>query len=185
MEKVTQKLNKQKCNYPILAWYEADAKSKLMIISSAKEFKTIAQFNAGLSDLYKELEQIIDIDNLLNLASNGDDSIHSFAINEFSESKPNWDNLLNDVQAELLKFDSYLDLAEEIRNELLNNQKSDLAAGALRCVYSSILYTLITKALELGITEMMIIGDITFEEGLSSVIENNLPQHMTMSFLQL
>lgn len=185
MKKLTEKLNNDKRNYPILAWYENADQSQILIISKPGQYKTISTFPSNLSKLYLDLKEMLQVQDLLESASKGDDSIHSFTINEFPESKPNWDNLKTDIKAELEKFIEIKDLQKQVLDEILNNHKYDLAASALKCIYSSILYNMITKSLDLGITEMLIIGDLTYEEGLSSVIENNLPQHMTMSFLQL
>jgi len=185
MKTLTEKLNQVERNYPILAWYEADNQSQIIIISKPGEYKTITTFPNNINHLYEELNKIFNSQDLLEYAHKGDEHTHSFTINEFVDTKPNWDKLLTEVKAELNTVEEVKDLDKKIKEELHNYQKYDLAAAALKCAYSSLLYNLITKSLELGITEMMIIGDITYEEGLSSVIENNLPQHMTMSFLQL
>lgn len=185
MDQLTEKLKKDKRNYPILAWYESADQTQIIIITAPGEYKIITRFIQDIKKLYSELSLLLGSDDLIKSANKGDDTLHTFTINEFLESKPNWDLLLTELKAELNNIKELEDVAAVIKEELINNQRNDIAASALKCIYSSILYNLITKSLDLGITEMMIIGDITYEEGLSSVIENNLPQHMTMSFLQL
>lgn len=184
-QKLEEILNNNKYNYPILALIDDTVNTELLLISSIDQYRALGVFkDKSLDKLYKDLEDILQIDDLKVSALKGDDQEVNID-NVIGLDELSWDPLLDRTKELLNQYKEDESLDKRVNEELLKNFKNDISAGLLDNIYKNILNILIQNALELGITELMIIGDVIYEQGLSVVIEKDLPEEFNINLINL
>ena len=180
------KLSEKTLTYPILAWSELDSKSALLLISSPDKIQVLEKFqDHNLLSLLNKLAVMINSADFVRTSLEGDESMIAFNIPEFTESNLNWENLLTDIEDAITTGKIGKGLSDKIAAELQANHHKDIAAAAITTIYGSMLYLLIIKASDLGITELMFLGDMLDTERLSAIIAGHLPEHMNLMMLNL
>lgn len=179
-------LSKNKYNYPMVIWSEIDSHSQIILATNSETFKVIFEFqDNNFNSFIKKIESKLNLDNILDKTILGDESVMPLDVFEFDETNLKWGELSEYILKNYHQYQTDKSLTKEINTELEKNHIADYSASILESVYSSILYFLLNKSTEIGVVEIMFLGDIIFDERLNYIIHRDLPETINISMANL
>lgn len=179
-------LSKNKYNYPMVIWSEIDSHSQIILATNPETFKVIFEFkDHSFKSFIKDLEDKLHLENILDKTILGDELVMPLDVFEFDENDLKWSELSEYILKNYHEYTADKALTKEINLELEKNHIADYSASILESVYSSILYFLLNKSTEIGVVEIMFLGNIVFDERLNSIIHRDLPETINISMANL
>ena len=179
-------LSKNEYSYPLIIWSESDDHTKVYLASDKNTIKQIFEFkDFNLNTSIKNLESKLNIPNLFEKSCFGDESIIPINTFEFDENDLSWSAFEKYIIENYSKYNPNKDLSKDVNAELEHNYLADFASSIYECLYSSIILFLINQSTEIGITEILFVGDLIFDERFNKLINRDLPETINISMVNL
>lgn len=149
--------------YPLLMVEDLPQITNIWMFTNATKYRQIASLkNSNVHDFFVALADLLQLDDLLGAANQGDDLVYDFTNFkiEILDNKLDYSLFLSQINKQIIKFQLPKDISKQVADELIKNNKEDIAVAALNRFYQIIIEYLIDLADELNIKQLVIEGEL-------------------------
>lgn len=175
-------LNKEEYKFPMLVWSEVGDKTTIHLANNKDTIRLVDSFtDHNLNSLILKLQELGSLADFMKSVANGDPATYPVDIVTL-KGDLNWKKLIENYSAVINSFERDPQFEDLLNDALCEYYKADIAAATIDAIYNSIIYYMITEAQELGLNNLMFVGDITYQERFAILLNQHLPEEMVAQF---
>ncbi|MFQ5493157.1 MAG: hypothetical protein ACE5DX_03300 [Candidatus Dojkabacteria bacterium] len=161
--------------YPQLIWYDDSYldTSDIVLVKSPSKHKTMLSHNEySIRELTSKIEEELKISDFFYASRQGDQFF--LPVNVAKAGELDMRFLLDEIKDARVRYDENVDsdLEENLRRELLQFWKYDIAASLQEAIFSIIIDSLTLLAQELGVRTIGVVSELVYNERFLNLIAN-------------
>lgn len=166
--------------YPNITLHiDPDKKADIRLYKDEGDFRSLATTEVSLDDIINNVAEKIELDSqiedLWQLANEGDELLMPFPAPNWEEGDLNHDFIVDRAQAMNSEREEYSDMTSEVSDQLLLNWQSDVLASAVASIYNLLIGRTLIFAEDMAIDRIVLddlSGDPRLAERMASVMDD-------------
>jgi hypothetical protein len=167
-------------NQLTLKIYDTDQMFKAVLVNKAGEEKEIYISEESLIKLINKFSSLLDVEDFLKIIDYGDEFFQDFYIDTEKVDSINLKHLIDQldsvfkIKRDELKNQTY---TQELKNELYDNLKSDLAASVFNAAVAQMLVFILNIAKDISIDKITFSSRIADLTRFKKIVSNELSKY--------